>query len=156
MRHETRPTETRDTRHETRPPDVGPAKLDAWRLSDDLALEVFKVSRNLPSDLRWRQSQIVRAATSVPANIAEGYGRSSKKEFLQFPSIARGSLAELEYFLHRAALISDESHQRLADLRKRVGQTLFGLMKSVRSSLRSSDGAGSAIRESLEEYSFDE
>ncbi len=152
-------TEARDTRHETRPPDVGPAKLDAYRLSDDLALEVFKVSRKLPSDLRWLQSQIVRAATSVPANIAEGYGRSSRKEFLQFLSIARGSLAELEYFLHflhRAALISDESHQRLADLRKRVGQTLFGLMKSVRSSLRSSDGTGSAIRESLEEYSFDE
>ncbi len=146
-------------RQETGPEDVGPAKLDAWRFSDDLALEVFKVSRHLPADLRWLSSQIVRAATSVPANIAEGYSRSSKKEFLQFLSIARGSLAELEYFLHflkRAGLIDDDAYAHLADLRKRVGRTLFGLSKSVRSRLASSDGTPSVLRERGEEYLLDD
>ena len=142
-------------RHGTRREDVGPAKLDAWKLSDDLALEAFKVSRRLPTDLRWLSSQIVRAATSIPANIAEGYSRSSKKEFLQFLSIARGSLAELEYFLHflnRAQLIDAESYARLSDLRRRTGRTLFGLTKSVRSKLVSRNGSQAAIRERQEEY----
>jgi len=76
------------------------ARLDTWRLSDDLALEVFKLSRHLPPDLRWLGVQALRAAVSVPANIAEGYSRTSKREFLQFLSIARGSLTELEYYLH--------------------------------------------------------
>jgi four helix bundle protein len=144
-------TGTRNTTHETRSDDAGLARLDAWKLSDDLALEVFRHSRRLPSDLRWLSSQIARSATSVPANIAEGYSRSSKKEFLQFLSIARGSLAELEYYLHflrRARLIDDQSHRQLADLRKRTGQTLFGLMKSVRSNVGHRDSATRApVRE---------
>ncbi len=149
---------TGDMRQETGAEDVGPAKLDAWRFSDELALEVFKVSRRLPADLRWLSSQIVRAATSVPANISEGYSRSSKKEFLQFLSIARGSLAELEYFLHflnRAGLMDDDAYARLADLRKRVGRTLFGLAKSVRSRLASPDGPHAALRDRHEEYLLD-
>ena len=153
-------TETRDTRHETRSDGVGLARLDAWKLSDDLALEVFKLSRRLPTDLRWLGSQIARSATSVPANIAEGYSRSSKKEFLQFLSIARGSLTELEYYLHflkRADLIDEESHHQLADLRKRAGQTLFGLMKSVRSSIGSQGSSPhTSVREPTEEYFTDD
>jgi four helix bundle protein len=156
---ESQMTETRDTRHETRSDGVGPARLDAWKLSDDLALEVFKLSRRLPSDLRWLSSQIARSATSVPANIAEGYSRSSKKEFLHFLSIARGSLTELEYYLHflrRADLIDKQSHRQLADLRRRTGQTLFGLMKSVRSTISSqSSPSHLSIREPLEEYLTD-
>ncbi len=152
-------SETGDTRHATRSGAPGPANLDVWELSDDLALEVFKLSRTLPADLRWLSSQIARAATSVPANIAEGYSRSSKREFLQFLSIARGSLAELEYFLHflhRAELIDHDTYARLADLRKRAGSTLFGLMKSVRSGLSSGSTAPSAsIRESAEGYLTD-
>ncbi len=153
-------TETRNTRHETRSDGVGPANLDAWKLSDDLALEVFKFSRGLPPDLRWLGSQISRSATSVPANIAEGYSRSSKKEFLQFLSIARGSLTEVEYYLHflrRADLIDEQTHRQLADLRKRAGQTLFGLMKSVRSSISPQDSLPHpSIRESIEEYFIDD
>lgn len=153
-------TETRNTRHETRSDSVGPARLDARKLSDDLALEVFKLSRRLPTDLRWLASQIARSATSVPANIAEGYSRTSKKEFLHFLSIARGSLTELEYYIHflrRADLINDRSHQQLADLRKRAGQTLFGLMKSVRSSISSQGGSHpTSVREPIEEYFTDD
>lgn len=152
-------TETRDTKHETRSEGIGPAKLDAWKLADDLALEVFKLSRSLPSDLRWLSSQIARSATSVPANIAEGYSRSSKKEFLQFLSIARGSLTELEYYLHflqRADLIDEQSHRQLAHLRRRAGQTLFGLMKSVRSNISSTSSSPlPSVHEPLAEYITD-
>ena len=140
-------------RQETGSEDVGPAKLDAWKLSDDLAVEVFKVSRSLPADLRWLSSQIARAATSVPANISEGYTRSSKKEFLQFLSVARSSLAEVEYFIHflsRTDLIDHDTCTRLTDLQKRAGRTIFGLMRSVRANL--SSGGPSTVREDAGEY----
>ena len=118
-------SETRDMGQETAMTDAGPANLDAWRLSDDLAVEASHLSRSLPSDLRWLSSQIARSAPSVPANIAEGYSRSSKKEFLHFLSIARGSLTELEYYLHflrRVELIDSERYGQLDDLRRRAGE----------------------------------
>ena len=131
-------------------------RLDAWRLSDNLALEVFKLSRYLPVDLRWLGTQALRAAISVPANVAEGYSRSSRREFLQFLSIARGSLTELEYYLHflrRSELIDKQTYDDLTELRRRAGQTLFGLMRSVRASLPAKKaGLASQVREPKEEY----
>jgi len=150
-------SETRDTQRETRNHDVAElARLDAWKLSDDLAFEVFKLSRHLPNDLRWLSTQALRAATSVPANIAEGYSRSSKREFLQFLSIARGSLTELEYYLHflrRSELIDQQTYDGLTELRRRAGQTLFGLMRSLRASLPPKKaGRQTQLRELEEEY----
>ena len=57
----------------------GHEKLDAWKLSDDLAVDLFGVTRALPPDMRWLSSQVLRAAISVPANIAEGYARASRR-----------------------------------------------------------------------------
>ena len=133
-------TETRNTKLETRqrPERAGYMRLDAWKLSDDLALHLFHLTNKLPSNQYWLRSQIMRAAVSVPANIAEGYSRASNRELLQFLSIARGSLAEVEYYLHfltRADLIDRMEGEALGDLCKRAGQTLFGLMKSVRMDL---------------------
>jgi len=151
-------SEGRDTKHETRDTEgvAELARLDAWRVSDDLALEVFKLSRHLPVDLRWLGAQALRAATSVPANIAEGYSRSSRREFLQFLSIARGSLTELEYYLHflrRSELIDQQAYDSLTLLRRRAGQTLFGLMRSVRASLPAKKaGSRTQLREHKEEY----
>jgi len=151
-------SEGRDTKHETRDTDGAPelARLDAWRLSDDLALEVFNLTRHLPTDLRWLGVQALRAATSVPANIAEGYSRTSKREFLQFLSIARGSLTELEYYLHflrRSETIDQQVYDSLTELRRRVGQTLFGLMRSIRASLPAKKvGPTTQLHEPKEEY----
>ena len=147
-----------DTKHETRHTEdlAELARLDAWRLSDDLALEVFKLSRHLPVDLRWLAVQALRAAVSVPANIAEGYSRTSRREFLQFLSIARGSLTELEYYLHflrRSDLIDQQTYDELTSLRRRVGQTLFGLMRSIRANVPARKGGpNTQLREPKEEY----
>src|SRR5271154_3028023 len=71
--------------------------LDVWRLSLDLAEAVYQCTASFPkSELFGLTAQMRRAAVSVPSNIAEGRSRSSTKEFLQFLSIALGSLAELE------------------------------------------------------------
>jgi four helix bundle protein len=78
-------------------------KIDAWRLADDLTVAIYERTRGFPrEELYGLTSQLRRAAYSVPANIAEGAARQSKKDYLHFLHIARGSLAESRYFVHLA------------------------------------------------------
>jgi four helix bundle protein len=72
-------------------------ELKIWQKSMDLVEACYKLSATLPGDERFGlTSQISRAATSVPANIAEGFGRWNTREFARFLSIACGSVRELE------------------------------------------------------------
>ena len=74
--------------------------LEVWRKAHKLVLEVYKLTNGFPQNERFGiVSQLRRAAYSIPANLAEGYGRRSTKEFLQFLAIANGSAEELRYFL---------------------------------------------------------
>src|SRR6266513_1591015 len=74
--------------------------LEVWKLAHSAVLRVYEITKFFPSDERFRLiDQLCRAAASVPANIAEGKGRSSLREYLQFLSIARGSVEEVKYFL---------------------------------------------------------
>jgi four helix bundle protein len=78
-------------------------KIEAWRLADDLTVAVYGRSRSFPrEEIYGRTSQLRRAAYSVPANIVEGSSRESKKDYLHFLYIARGSLSETQYFVHLA------------------------------------------------------
>jgi four helix bundle protein len=71
--------------------------LIAWQKAKTLALNVYRCTREFPRDeIYGLSSQMRRAAVSVPSNIAEGKGRYSQKEFVQFLYHARGSLLELE------------------------------------------------------------
>ena len=75
-------------------------KYDIWKLSHNLTLEVYAASANLPSnEIYGITSQLRRAVTSVPTNIAEGCGRDSDPEFNRFLTIALGSASETEYLL---------------------------------------------------------
>jgi four helix bundle protein len=72
-------------------------KLKMWQKSMDLVEACYRISTSFPRDERFGLlSQIKRAATSIPANIAEGYGRWNVREFARFLAIANGSLRELE------------------------------------------------------------
>lgn len=78
--------------------------LTVWQKGMTLAATVYRLTRRLPKYEEYRiSSQMVRAATSVPANIAEGHGRGTRKDYAKFVSTAKGSLAELETFLLLAA-----------------------------------------------------
>jgi four helix bundle protein len=74
--------------------------LRVWQKGMGLAEACYLLTRRFPKDeVFGMTSQIRRAATSVPANIAEGYGRDSKGEYIQFLRISQGSLKELETHL---------------------------------------------------------
>jgi len=74
--------------------------LQAWQLSKDLCLAVYKITDNYPSLEKYAlTTQTTRAAVSVVANIAEGTSRSSCKDFSHFLDISIGSLFELETLL---------------------------------------------------------
>jgi len=71
--------------------------LIAWRKATEFALDIYRCTRTFPKDeLYGLTSQMRRAAVSVASNIAEGKGRYSYKEFVQFLYRARGSLLELQ------------------------------------------------------------
>jgi len=71
--------------------------LEVWKQSMDLVDEIYRLTRHFPTEeLYALVSQMRRAAVSVPSNIAEGAARGGKREFIQFLSIALGSLSELE------------------------------------------------------------
>ena len=71
--------------------------LKVWQEAMDLVKMIYQSSSSFPESENFGlKSQIRRAAISVPSNIAEGAARTSDKEFLQFLSISRGSLSEVE------------------------------------------------------------
>lgn len=71
--------------------------LVVWQKAHNLTLEIYKITQKFPPDEKYGiVSQMRRAAYSIPANIVEGHSRKSKKEFLQFLNIAKGSLEELK------------------------------------------------------------
>src|ERR1700674_4730148 len=74
--------------------------LLVWQKAMHLAAEAYRLGRLLPKVEEYRlTSQLLRAAASVPANIAEGHARGTRKDYAHFVSIARGSLAETETIL---------------------------------------------------------
>jgi four helix bundle protein len=75
-------------------------KIKAWQLADELALLVYKATKEFPKSEIWGlTSQMRRAAVSVPANIVEGSARRNRNEYLQFLYIAMSSLTELNYYI---------------------------------------------------------
>ena len=110
--------------------------LEVWRQSMDLAETVWRLTGAFPAQERFGMtSQLRRAASSVPANIAEGAGRSGTGEFLQFLGIASGSLAETETFLllaERLQLLPPERSKAALDQADAVGRMLTALKRSLR------------------------
>lgn len=72
-------------------------KLEVWKQAMDLTRMIYTATRDFPSEERFGlTSQLRRCAVSIPSNIAEGAGRGTRKEFIHFLHIARGSLCEIE------------------------------------------------------------
>jgi len=110
-------------------------KLIAWQKAYELTLDIYRTTKKVPkSNGLALRTQIQKAALSIPANIAEGYERQHRKEYLQFLCIARGSLGELETYILLAkdlSYINEKEYDRINDLRSEVGRLLRGLVKSL-------------------------
>jgi four helix bundle protein len=110
--------------------------IKAWQFADDLAIEVYSTTKSFPKEeLYGITSQLRRAVTSVPTNIAEGANREHQKEYFQFLNIAKGSIAEVEYLLHlanRLGYLPNNDYKRIEELRTTAAKTLYGLITSVR------------------------
>ena len=110
--------------------------LDVWRLSVDLATDVYAVTKSFPKEGQYGMvTQMRRSAISIASNIAEGAARRSNKEFTQFIHIALGSTSELDTQLEiaiRVKLTALDSLQRLQDTTIRINQMLRGLARSIR------------------------
>jgi four helix bundle protein len=110
-------------------------KIKAWQLADDLTVAVYERTRSFPrEEVYGLTSQLRRASYSVPANIVEGASRESKRDYLHFLYIARGSLSETQYFIHlarRLRYFSDEDANTLHEQTKFIFGCLHGLIRSV-------------------------
>ena len=110
-------------------------KIDAWKLADDLTVAIYQLTRTFPrEEVYGLTSQLRRAVYSVPANIAEGSARDTKRDYLHFLYISRGSLTEAQYFVHlshRLGYVSDADAKSLGGQFKRSFGCLHGLIQSV-------------------------
>ena len=94
----------------------GECDLVVWHRALDLVVESYRLARKLPGDERYGLvSQLRRAAVSVPANIAEGYGRGTVREFLRHLAISSGSLRELQTHIAVAVRLEYLTRQESAD-----------------------------------------
>jgi four helix bundle protein len=110
--------------------------LDVWQRSIELTLAIYKLTASFPDSERFGlTNQLRRAAVSVASNIAEGYGRSTKGEYIQFLGHARGSNSEVEtqIVISKALCFgSKEMLQTAEELCDEVGRMLGAMMKSLR------------------------
>ena len=113
--------------------------LVVWQKSMSLAEDCYRVTRSFPRDETYGMcSQIRRAVVSIPANIAEGQGRTSTKEFLHHLAIAYGSLCEAETQLligRQLEYLSQGDYSGITELTARVGRLINGLSNSLQNKL---------------------
>jgi four helix bundle protein len=109
--------------------------LTVWQRSIELTTAVYRLTSSFPDSERFGLSnQMRRAAVSVASNIAEGYGRSTTGEYVQFLGHARGSNSELETQIVISKALGFGSEQMLQtseELCSEVGRMLCALMKSL-------------------------
>ena len=118
--------------------------LLVWQKAMDLAELIYRLAKHMPRTEEYRLTgQLLRAAASVPANIAEGHMRGTRKDYAHFVTIARGSLAELETQVLMAERLGYVPKTELTQLLTRtdeLGKMLRGLQKSLK--LRRERGGG--------------
>ncbi len=110
--------------------------LLVWQRALDLAILIYRLSEGFPkTEVYGLTSQVRRASVSIPSNIAEGYGRGSRREYLQFLSIAQGSLKELEtqtILAQRLNYATAAQADRILSESEIIGKMLGSLIRSLR------------------------
>ena len=110
--------------------------LKAWQSAHQLVLEIYEITRSFPKEERFGlTSQIRRAAVSISSNLAEGFSRQSKREKIQFYSVALGSLTETQNQLlicKDVKYINQDQFMTIADKTVTTSKLINGLTKSIK------------------------
>lgn len=110
-------------------------ELLVWQRAVQLSVAVYGLTASFPASERFGlTNQMRRAAVSVASNIAEGYGRSSRREFIQFLGHARGSNCELQTQLVISSALgfgTEQSHRQTDDLSREVNKMLVPMMSKL-------------------------
>ena len=124
-----------DARRQSEPAFADYRGLRVWQVAMDLVIESYRLGDLLPTRERFGLvAQLRRAATSVPANIAEGNGRVHRREYLHYLSIARGSLNELQTLVavaERLRYLAASELTHFAELCDFVSRMLTRLRRSL-------------------------
>lgn len=111
-------------------------ELIAWQKAMDLVEMVYRMTDGFPrKEIYGLTSQMRRAVVSVPSNIAEGQGRSTTRDFLNFLPIATGSLKEVEtqvLISQRLGYLNEPQTSKLLGLTTEVARVMSGLTNSLR------------------------
>jgi len=110
-------------------------ELDVFKLAHSLVLRIYKVTESFPkTETYGLTSQLRRASISIPANLAEGANRISRKEFKHFIGIAKGSSGEIQYLIRLAKDLNYLKDKDFEDLKGdyiRVAQMLTKLRNAI-------------------------
>jgi four helix bundle protein len=110
--------------------------LLVWQKAMQLVIETYRFTERFPREEAYGlRSQVRRASVSVPSNIAEGYGRATRKEYVQFLYVAQGSLKETETQIILAEMLgyaSEDATELLLEKAALVGKLLGGLIRALR------------------------
>jgi len=111
-------------------------KLDVWLKSINLVQNIYEITKSFPKTEDYGlTSQIRRSAVSIPANIAEGAARQTKKEFIQFLHMAQGSLSELDTHMEIALKLDYMQKNSINDISvimNDIDKMTTGLIKSLK------------------------
>lgn len=109
--------------------------LVAWQLGVRLAKEIYLITENFPPHERYGLSnQLRRASVSIPSNIAEGYGRGTRQDYLRFLRMARGSVFEIDTQLliaRELGYLDQDRHTTIEATAHECGRVLAGLIRSI-------------------------
>lgn len=110
--------------------------LIVWQKAIELVTDVYILTATFPAEEKFGiTSQLNRAVVSVPTNIAEGWGRESSKNYIQFLKISRGSLMEVETLLlisKNLKFITDDKYNLYCNKIEEIAKILQGLIKSIK------------------------
>ena len=115
-------------------------ELNVWQKAHQLTLAVYQITAQFPrEELFGLTSQLRRACASIPANLAEGCGRTGDAEFCRFCSIAMGSASEVEYHLllcKDLGYINPNDHEELSQTTIEVKKMLTALIQKLKADSR--------------------
>ena len=112
--------------------------IEAWQKARELTREIYRVTNrgDFAKDFGLRD-QIRRASVSIMSNIAEGFGRGGNREFVQFLSMAKGSVSEVQAQLYVAAdagYLAKDQFQHLYSIAQSTGNLIGGFIRYLAAS----------------------